>query len=158
MVKDFHYESLREDIGSLGFFLGSSSGMLAVKLSAGDFSPAISKVEDLWNKFAPEQPFNYRFMDDSFNTTYEAEQRLGKIFIIFTVLSIFIACLGLFGLAAFNAQKRTKEIGVRKVMGATVGQIIQAYHRFFKISDYWNFNRIASGLVCHEQMAGKLLL
>lgn len=123
VVKDFHYESLRENIASLGFFLGSSSGILAVKLHAGDFSQAISNIEGLWNKFAPEQPFNYRFMDDSFNTTYEAEQRLSKIFVIFTILSIFIACLGLFGLAAFNAQKRKKEIGVRKVMGATVGQI-----------------------------------
>ena len=62
-------------------------------------------------------------MEDSFNNTYQAEQRLGHIFIVFTLLSLFIACLGLFGLAAFNAEKRTKEIGVRKVLGASVGQI-----------------------------------
>jgi putative ABC transport system permease protein len=123
VIKDFHYESLREDIGALGLFLGRTSGTLAVRLKAGNLSKALTGIEVLWNKFAPGQPFNYSFMDDSFNTTYESEQRLSKIFIIFTVLSIFIACLGLFGLAAFNAQKRTKEIGVRKVMGATVGQI-----------------------------------
>jgi putative ABC transport system permease protein len=124
VVKNFHYESLRENIGALGLFLDRQpSGMLAVRLNAGDFSTAIAKIEGVWNKFAPGQPFSYRFMDDSFNTTYDAEQRLGKIFMVFTVLSILIACLGLFGLAAFNAQKRTKEIGIRKVLGASVQQI-----------------------------------
>lgn len=124
VVKNFHYESLRENIGALGLFLDRQpSGMLAVRLNAGDFSSAIAKIEGIWNRFAPGQPFNYRFMDDSFNTTYDAEQRLGKIFMVFTVLSILIACLGLFGLAAFNAQKRTKEIGIRKVLGASVQQI-----------------------------------
>jgi putative ABC transport system permease protein len=124
VVKNFHYESLRENIGALGLFLDRQpSGMLAVRLNAGDFSTAIAKIEGIWNKFAPGQPFSYRFMDDSFNTTYDAEQRLGKIFMVFTVLSILIACLGLFGLAAFNAQKRTKEIGIRKVLGASVQQI-----------------------------------
>ncbi len=123
VVKNFHYESLREDIGSLGLFFGGTSGMLAVKLNPGDFSATLAGIEGIWDKFAPGQPFTYRFMDDSFNTTYEAEQRLGKIFLVFTILSILIACLGLFGLAAFNAQRRTKEIGVRKVLGATVGQI-----------------------------------
>jgi len=123
VVKDFHYESLREDIGALGLFNRESSGMMAVKLNAGDFSKAIADIEGVWSKLAPGQPFSYSFMDESFNSTYESEQRLGKIFMIFTILSILIACLGLFGLAAFNAQKRTKEIGVRKVLGASVGQI-----------------------------------
>ena len=123
VVKNFHYESLREHIGALGLFLRNSTGNMAVKLKAGDFSNSISSIERIWNKIAPGQPFSYRFMDDSFNATYKAEQRLGQIFMVFTALSILIACLGLFGLAAFNAQKRTKEIGIRKVMGASVGQI-----------------------------------
>ena len=123
VVKNFHYESLRENIGALGLFLNPSSENMAVKLSANDFSQTIGAIEAMWNKLAPGQPFSYRFMDESFNTTYEAEQRLGKIFMVFTVLSILIACLGLFGLAAFNAQKRTKEIGIRKVLGASIGQI-----------------------------------
>ena len=96
---------------------------MAIKLKSDDFSSVIASIEDIWKKQAPGQPFNYRFMDDAFNTTYNTEHRLGSIFIIFTVLSIFIACLGLFGLASFNAQKRTKEIGVRKVLGASVKQI-----------------------------------
>ena len=123
VVRNFHYESLREDIGALCFSMGRSTGYMAVKLSAGDFSSALATIEGLWEKLAPGQPFNYRFMDDSFNTVYEAEQRLGKIFMVFSFLSILIACLGLFGLAAFNAQKRTKEIGIRKVLGASIGQI-----------------------------------
>ncbi len=123
VLKNFHYESLRENIGALGLFLNNSTGTMAVKLKAGDFSNTIASIEGIWNKIAPGQPFSYRFMDESFNTTYEAEQRLGQIFMVFTMLSILIACLGLFGLAAFNAQKRTKEIGIRKVLGASVGQI-----------------------------------
>ncbi|MEX0315488.1 MAG: ABC transporter permease, partial [Allomuricauda sp.] len=123
IVKDFHYESLRRDIGALCLRIGNSNGAMAVKLDAGDFSTSVATIEGIWNQIAPGQPFNYRFMDDAFNSTYEAEQNLGQIFITFTILSILIACLGLFGLAAFNAEKRTKEIGVRKVLGASVGQI-----------------------------------
>ena len=123
LVNNFHYESLRENIGALGLFMGATSGTMAVKLKAGNFSNTLTSIEGIWNKIALGQPFSYRFMDESFNTTYEAEQKLGKIFMVFTFLSILIACLGLFGLAAFNAQKRTKEIGVRKVLGASVAQI-----------------------------------
>jgi putative ABC transport system permease protein len=123
IIKDFHYESLRKDIGALSLAVGSSNGSMAVKLEPGAYTNSIAAIEKIWKDLAPGQPFSYRFMDDAFNTTYEAEQNLGQIFITFTILSIFIACLGLFGLAAFNAQKRTKEIGVRKVLGASVGQI-----------------------------------
>lgn len=123
VVKNFHFESLRENIGALSMSLGDSSGSMAVRLNAGDFSNAIAQIQAIWNKVAPGQLFNHRFMEDSFNTTYQAERRLGRIFVTFTLLSILIACLGLFGLAAFNAEKRTKEIGIRKVMGASVSQI-----------------------------------
>lgn len=123
VVKNFHFKSLRENIGALSLSLGDYSSSMAVKLNAGDLSNTIAKIEEKWKKVAPGQPFNYYFMEDSFNDTYEAEQRLGRIFTIFTILSILIACLGLFGLAAFNAEKRSKEIGVRKVLGASVSQI-----------------------------------
>ncbi len=123
VVKDFHFNSLREGIEALSLYIDNNAYAMAVKLEAGDFSQAISGIEKIWNELAPGQPFDYYFMEDSFNTTYQAERRLGNIFIIFTILSILIACLGLFGLAAFNAEKRTKEIGVRKVLGASVGQI-----------------------------------
>ena len=123
VVKNFHFETLRNDIDALTLSLGSRPNSMLVKLNPGDFSNSIANMEKIWGRVAPGQPFHYYFMDDSFNDTYEAEQRLSSIFVIFTILSILIACLGLFGLAAFNAEKRTKEIGIRKVLGASVGQI-----------------------------------
>ncbi|WP_420401298.1 ABC transporter permease [Flagellimonas sp.] len=123
VVKDFHFSPFREDIEALSLFLGDDTGSMAIKLETADFQGALTSVQDIWRRLAPGQPFDYYFMEDSFNKTYKAEQRLGRIFFIFTTLSILIACLGLFGLAAFNAEKRTKEIGVRKVLGASVGQI-----------------------------------
>ncbi|PCJ98747.1 MAG: cell division protein FtsX [Flavobacteriaceae bacterium] len=123
VVKNFHYSSLKDDIGALNLYIGDFAGSMAVKINGGNITNSLSQIEGVWNKVAPGQPFNYYFMDESFNNTYQSERRLGTIFIIFTILSILIACLGLFGLAAFNAEKRTKEIGIRKVLGASVGQI-----------------------------------
>tara|TARA_R110001599_G_scaffold109575_1_gene273141 strand:- start:1489 stop:4167 length:2679 start_codon:yes stop_codon:yes gene_type:complete len=123
VVKNFHFETLRNSIDALSLTLGGKPKKMLVKLNAGDFQKSISELETVWEKFAPGQPLSYYFMDDSFNNTYDAEQRLGKIFVIFTSLSIFIACLGLFGLAAFNAERRAKEISIRKVLGASIGQI-----------------------------------
>ncbi len=123
VVKDFHFSPFRAEIESLSLHLSDRAYALAVKLESENFSNAIAGIEGIWNQIAPGQPFDYYFMEDSFNDTYQSEQRLGRIFFIFTTLSILIACLGLFGLAAFNAEKRTKEIGIRKVMGASVSQI-----------------------------------
>ncbi len=123
VVRNFHFESLRREIGALSLRLGDTPGSLGIKVSTGDLTQTVAAIESAWDKVAPGQPFNYYFMEDSFNNSYDAEQRLGRIFMTFTILSIIIACLGLFGLAAFNAEKRTKEIGIRKVMGASVGQI-----------------------------------
>ncbi len=123
VVRDFHFESLRRDISALSLYLGGTPGAMAVKISTDELSETLAAIEAAWNKLLPGQPYNYYFMEDSFYSTYQAEQRLGKIFMTFTILSIVIACLGLFGLAAFNAEKRTKEIGIRKVMGASVSQI-----------------------------------
>jgi len=123
VVKNFHYSSMRHSIEALCLRIGSSPNAMAIKMSPQNVATTVSAIEGIWNNIAPGQPFNYYFMDDSFNQSYEAEQRLGKIFSVFTLLSIGIACLGLFGLATFNAQKRTKEIGIRKVLGASVGQV-----------------------------------
>lgn len=123
VIKNFNFESLRDDIGALSIMPGTFASRMSVKLKQGNLEQTLSQVESLWQEMAPGQPFSYYFLDDSFNDSYEAEQRLGQIFMAFTLLSILIACLGLFGLATFNAQKRIKEIGVRKVLGASVGQI-----------------------------------
>jgi len=123
VVKDFHFRSLRNNIDALSLVIGSNSNSLIVKLEEGDFSNTLSQIEKKWKSVVPGQPFDYYFMEESFSDTYSTEKRLGSIFTIFSLLSILIACLGLFGLAAFNAEKRIKEIGVRKVLGASVGQI-----------------------------------
>lgn len=124
VVKNFHFETMRNNIDALSLIIGKrEANRMMVKLSASDFSETIGQIEDLWSEMAPGQPFDYYFMDDSFEEVYKAERRLGSIFITFTTLSIFIACLGLFGLAAFNAERRAKEIGIRKVLGASVSQI-----------------------------------
>tara|TARA_R110002073_G_scaffold279026_1_gene443123 strand:- start:405914 stop:408346 length:2433 start_codon:yes stop_codon:yes gene_type:complete len=123
VVKNFHFETLRENIGALSFYIGKSSNAMTIKLNVDNLQGTMASVEKLWNNVAPGQPFNYYFMDESFNNSYESERRLGQIFMVFTILSILIACLGLFGLAAFNAEKRIKEVGIRKVMGASVSQI-----------------------------------
>ncbi|WP_419212795.1 ABC transporter permease [Maribacter sp. X9] len=123
VVKDFHIDTLKEEIDAVSLHLSNDAYAMAVKLEAGNFENAVSAIEGVWNSIVPGEPFNYYFMEDSFNDTYQSEQRLGNIFIIFTILSLVIACLGLFGLAAFNAEKRVKEIGVRKVLGASVRQI-----------------------------------
>ena len=123
VLRDFHIASLKEDIDAVSLHLGDRAYAMAIKIVAGNFANTIKDIEGVWNTIVPGEPFDYYFMEDAFNDTYVSEQRLGNIFVIFTVLSLLIACLGLFGLAAFNAEKRTKEIGIRKVLGASVGQI-----------------------------------
>ena len=125
VVKDFHFESLRDEIGALSLNLGNidRADKMMVKLKPGNVRATLTDIEALWSTFAPDLSFSYYFMDDSFNDTYKAELRLGRVFMVFTLISILIACLGLFGLAAFNAEKKIKEIGIRKVLGASVGHI-----------------------------------
>ena len=134
VVKDFNFDSLKEDINALSLHLGDEAYAMAIKIEAGDFTKNIARIEAIWNTIAPGQPFDYYFMEDSFNDTYQSERRLGNIFIIFTILSLLIACLGLFGLAAFNAEKRVKEIGVRKVLDFPTYRLVryeQMVGRFF---------------------------
>jgi putative ABC transport system permease protein len=123
IVKNFNYESLRSNIGALGMKLAKTNGTISFRLEASNVQETISKIEEKWKSMTSNQPFNYQFMDAAFDNIYRSEQRVGKIFISFAVLAIFIACLGLFGLAAFTAERRIKEIGIRKVLGASVLQI-----------------------------------
>ena len=124
VVKDFHFESLRDNITPLGFFLGSSNSLASFRFKAKDTKAVIDYIHGIWKKLAPDQPFDYSFLDEDFQKMYGAEQRLGKLFAIFSGLSILIACLGLFALTAYTAEQRTKEIGIRKVMGASVKSIV----------------------------------
>ncbi len=123
VVKDFHFSSLRDNIGALSFQLGKSRGLAAFRYKGADTEQVIASLEKNWKSLSPEQPFSYRFLDESFAKMYEAEQRIGTIAGIFGLLSVLVSCLGLFGLAAFTTEQRTKEIGIRKVLGASVAGI-----------------------------------
>lgn len=131
VVKDFHFESLRQRITPVVFVLAGSNGKTSVRIKPGNITALINFIEEKWNEFAPGNPFDYSFMDEEFNKVYDAEARLGNIFTIFAVLAIFIGCLGLFGLAAFTSEQRTKEIGVRKVLGASVSGVVLLLSREF---------------------------
>jgi putative ABC transport system permease protein len=124
VIEDFNFESLKNEIEPMVIRLGNSTGLLSLKLNSGDYKALLKETEAKWDEFAPGQPFEFTFLDDRFNNMYTAETKLGNIFTVFAVLAIVIACLGLFGLAAFTAQKKTKEVGIRKVLGATLPQLI----------------------------------
>jgi len=124
IVEDFHFESLKQNITPLALFLDKSIGLVSFRFQAKDSQEVISTIEKNWKALAPGMPFSYSFLDEDFGRMYAAEQRLGKIFFIFAGLAIIIACLGLFALTAFTAEQRTKEIGIRKVLGASVSSIV----------------------------------
>ncbi len=124
VVKDFHYASLRENIQPLLLYLGKSRGSVAFKISGDRVDETIATLRETWDQFGPGQPFSYSFVDQQFENAHKTEIRIGSIFIVFASLAVFIACLGLFGLAAFTAEQRNKEIGVRKVLGASVSSIM----------------------------------
>jgi len=133
VVKDFHYESLRSKIEPVGLVINgvaidrplekSFLSAVSFRLNTKNLSSALASIEKKWKQIAPGQPFEYSFMSEDFEAMYRSEQRIEQIFTIFSTIAILIACLGLFGLSAFSAEQRTKEIGVRKVLGASVASI-----------------------------------
>ena len=125
VVKDFNYESLKGKVSPLGLFLGLSNSVLSIKTSTVEMGDLITKAESTWKFFAPNQPFRYDFLDDRFAGMYTVERRIGQLFLIFSVVAIFIACLGLLALVSFMTEQRIKEIGIRKVLGASVFNIVK---------------------------------
>lgn len=123
VLKDFNFSSLRDNITPVIMMLGSDNGALSVRTSDTDMNLFVAKVQSLWERLSPNQQFEYSFMDQDFNAAYQTETRTGSLFLIFTVLAIVIAGLGLFSLAAYAAEQRTKEISIRKVLGASVSAI-----------------------------------
>jgi putative ABC transport system permease protein len=124
VIKDFHFSSLRDNISPVTLYLEENNGALSVRVHTKNIPALLTQIESKWRSLAPNQHFAYSFMDQDFEATYRSEQRVGKIFVVFTSLAIAIACLGLFGLAAYAAEQRTKEIGIRKVLGADVSVIV----------------------------------
>jgi len=131
VVKDFNFSSMHDKVGPLVIELGENYGRIAMRINTRNIPSLISQVENKWNGMAPGQPFSYTFLDADFNKVYNAEQRTGKLFITFAVFAIFIACLGLFGLVTYAAEQRIKEIGIRKVLGATIGEIVTMVSKDF---------------------------
>jgi len=130
IVKDFHFESLHEDIVPMSFFVSNGNyGNVTVKIAGDNLQEGIAHLEKTWRSFLPIRPFDYVFTTDRYTRLYEAEQKQGQLFTIFSGLAIFIACLGLFGLATFNTLQRVKEIGIRKVLGASVPSILALLSR-----------------------------
>lgn len=123
VIKDFNFESLRNSVKPMVILLGSEpNGEMAIRLSAGNTQAQVQLLESIWKKYS-NSAFEYSFLDQNFDALFRSEQRMSSIILIFTGLTIFIACLGLFGLATYVGEQRAKEISIRKVMGATMAQV-----------------------------------
>jgi putative ABC transport system permease protein len=131
VVKNFNYESLRKNVSPLCFRLGNNRWTTAFRVDTKDMKNLLAQVESKFKTMAPGMPFSYSFLDESFDRMYRDEQRIGKVAFSFSFLAILIACLGLFGLATYMAEQRTKEIGIRKVLGASVSGIVQMLSKDF---------------------------
>jgi putative ABC transport system permease protein len=131
VVKNFHYQSLRQNIGALTMRLNRNNNAISFRIKGVNASTALDHIKTAWKSVAPSEPLSYSFLSEDFDAMYRSEQRSGQIFISFAVLAILIACLGLFGLAAYAAEQRVKEIGIRKVLGASVPQIFSILSKDF---------------------------
>jgi putative ABC transport system permease protein len=131
VVKDFNFESLKNEVRPMLFFLQRDYRFLHVRLNPGDYSAALNEMQVIWKQQNPDVPFSYSFLDETYDNLFKEEVKLGNIFSIFTGLALFIACLGLVGLAAYMAEQRKKEISVRKVLGATVAHVVILMSRDF---------------------------
>ncbi|MCB0290042.1 MAG: ABC transporter permease [Calditrichaeota bacterium] len=164
VVNDYHFYSLRQKIEPLIMFIDPPRYYyLLVKLQGGDIPAALEKVEQVWKTHLPDYPYEYDFLDAHFNGIYKTDLNTGKLFGIFASLAIFIACLGLFGLAAFTAEQKTKEIGIRKVLGASIPGLIALLSKDFikpvLLANliawplaYWGMRNWLAGFVYHTEM------
>ncbi len=124
VIKDFNFNSLHEPIGPLLIFLGRNfSRNYMLRINGNNIKNTLAGIESVWKQRVPERPFNYHFLDDDYNKLYLSEQRTSSLFLIAAALAFMLACLGLFGLAAFTTVQRTKEIGIRRVLGANISSI-----------------------------------
>ncbi|MFC2135294.1 ABC transporter permease [Bacteroidota bacterium] len=124
VVKDFHFESLKNNIEPVIMYLERSRSNISFRFNSANTTSVISHIKSMWEETVPGQPFDYRFLDESFNDMYKAEIKVGDIFGTFASLAVIVGCLGLFGLSAFTAERKTKEIGIRKVHGASVKSVV----------------------------------
>ncbi|MBU2492862.1 MAG: ABC transporter permease [Bacteroidetes bacterium] len=140
VVKDFHYTSLRQPVAPFLFVINPNSqarqffrSFAYIRIKGNNYKNAIANIESIFKDYVPNRPFEYSFLDEKINSQYKGEDSLGKIATVFSLMAIFVACLGLFGLSSFTAEQRTKEIGIRKVVGASVGTIVMLLSKQFLI-------------------------
>ncbi len=131
VIKDFNFSSLRENVTPMLLTLSEDRGAIAIRTKTANIPLLLTQIKDKWKSVSPNQQMDYSFMDADFDSYYRSEQRIGNIFISFTSFAIIIACLGLFGLAAYAAEQRTKEIGIRKALGANVSNIVTMLSKDF---------------------------
>jgi putative ABC transport system permease protein len=125
VVRDFHYNSLYEKVETTVLqIFPDAYWKVAVKMNTANISQSIAHVQQVWNRFSADYPIEYRFLDENFDQMYKAEEKLRSLLWIFTTITVFVACLGLFGLVAYAAERRRKEIGIRKILGASVAGIV----------------------------------
>jgi len=135
VVKDFHFQSLHQKITPLIFLnsakVGGGANLVAVRISADHFQSALSQMEAKWKDFVPDRPFHFTFLDQTLAEQYLSEKTMQRIFTTFSSVAIFIACMGLLGLVAYTTQQRTREISIRKVLGASSGSIVTMLSKDF---------------------------
>lgn len=132
VIKDFHFRSLQEDIKPLTMRIEPNrTNLVSINITAANVPATVAAIESKWKQLIPNRPFSYFFLDEFFDRQYRSEERFGKLFFNFAILAIFISCLGLLGLAAYSTMQRTKEIGIRKVMGASVASIVNLLSKDF---------------------------
>jgi putative ABC transport system permease protein len=131
VIKDFNFNSLHDHVAPLVLNLQQDNGGMAVRISTRDIPGLLHEIKAKWKSMISSQPFSYTFLDEEFNKQYSVDQRTGRTFLLFSVLAILIACLGLFGLVTFAAEQRIKEIGIRKVLGAPITGIFTLLSKDF---------------------------
>ncbi len=161
VVKDYHYGALTEKIGPQLFIMDPkyTYGLLIIKIKPENSSATLKHIESVVKKHHPFEPYQYQFKDEENVKQYEAENKWKQIISFAAMITIFISCIGLFGLATLSAEKRTKEIGIRKVLGASSSEMIRLLSSdFLKLTFIAAINRHAHCLVGHVYMAGELSL
>jgi putative ABC transport system permease protein len=132
VTKDFHFKSLQQPIKPLSMRIGpEGSNLVSLSVSTANLPATIKAVESKWKSLIPNRPFSYYFLDEFFDKQYQGEERFGRLFLNFAILAIIISCLGLLGLASYSTVQRTKEIGIRKVLGASVSGIVNLLSKEF---------------------------
>ena len=131
VVKDYHFASLKNEIAPLFLQKVNQPNWLFIKTQTTDYQQLLTSLEQQWKATVNNVPFDYRFVDKEVEKLYDEEKRLGEISIVFTILAILISCLGLFGLVSFVAEQKKKEIGIRKVLGASIGSVVQLLTKDF---------------------------